>query len=295
MLDRYTLIFVTFICIFLNITNGNSQTLFSSQILDDSTKEELPFANVYIKGKSIGTSSDEKGRFSIYAQSSDTLVVSYIGYLPFSCTLSELDSIIFLKASTNLLDKVEILSNKKKEKLKIGNKGKRMFAVSGLNQYVMLLKNPKNEIGFVEKITIDTTPRAAQTGKHDILVRLRMYKNENGLPTEDILTTNIYERVKKGQMIFTINLKEYEVLLPKNGCFIGVEVVGKYNKKDVFFPCSNRDITKMSIEVGEDTEGNYLTYLKEFGKDWKPLPAFPKGGKYIKVGARFWVSIVYYE
>lgn len=293
-MNKYTLFFL-FVCFLFFKTNIKAQTLFSSQILGNKTKEELPFANIYIKGKSIGTSSDEKGIFSIYAQSSDTLVVSYIGYLPFSCILSDLDSTIFLKSSENLLDKVEISGSKNKDRQKIQNKGKRMFAISGFNQYVMLLKNPKNDIGFIEKITIDTTPRAAQTGRYDILVRLRVYKNENGLPTDDLLTTNIYKIVKKGQTIFTMNLKEYDIFLPKNGCFIGVEVVGRYNKKNVFFPCSNKDITEMSIEVGEDVKGNFLTYFKEFGKDWKPLPAFPKDGRYIKTGTRFWVDIVYYE
>ncbi len=295
MLNKFALTSIIVVFIFSSIINGKAQTLFSSQILDNTTKEELPFANVYIKGKSIGTSSNEKGEFSIYAQSSDTLIVSYIGYLPFSCVLSDLDSITFLKPPENLLNKVEISSCRSREKLKIENRGKRMFAISGFNQYVMLLKNPKNEIGFVEKITIDTTPRAAQTGRYDILVRLRVYKNENNLPTDDLLTTNIYKRVKKGQTIFAINLKDYDVFLPKNGCFIGVEVVGKYNKKNEFFPCSDKDITKMSIEVGEDNEGNYLTYFKEFGKEWKPLPAFPKDGEFIKTGARFWVNIVYYK
>ncbi|MBU8892909.1 MAG: DUF5686 and carboxypeptidase regulatory-like domain-containing protein [Bacteroidales bacterium] len=52
-------------------------------IIDFIGKKALPFANVSLLGKSIGTISNEQGRFNLklpFNNLTDTLVVSYIGY-----------------------------------------------------------------------------------------------------------------------------------------------------------------------------------------------------------------------
>src|SRR5688500_12043117 len=70
-------------------SNSNAHEAFISitgKLVDSKSKEPIPYASVYIKGKSIGTTTNEDGRFQFHVPSGfakDTLVVSVIGYDPF--------------------------------------------------------------------------------------------------------------------------------------------------------------------------------------------------------------------
>jgi len=59
-----------------------AEGIIKGKVFDKETKEPLPAANIFIKGTSIGTTSDLKGEYAIYnvPEGKCTLVVSYIGY-----------------------------------------------------------------------------------------------------------------------------------------------------------------------------------------------------------------------
>jgi iron complex outermembrane receptor protein len=59
-------------------------------VVDSETMSALQYANISIKGTGIGTSSDEKGVFTINGtfNTTDTLIVSYLGYRTFSSVIS---------------------------------------------------------------------------------------------------------------------------------------------------------------------------------------------------------------
>jgi hypothetical protein len=82
-------------------------------VFDESTGEPLPYANVLVKGSSIGTVTNFKGEFRISIPTnfkSDSLRISYIGYKTNSVAIPELsrDSKIFLVESVNTLNEVQI-------------------------------------------------------------------------------------------------------------------------------------------------------------------------------------------
>lgn len=63
-------------------------------VKDSETKTVLQFANILIKGTSIGTTTDELGRFSLTGnfKDSDTLAVSFVGYKTSITRLSKINS-----------------------------------------------------------------------------------------------------------------------------------------------------------------------------------------------------------
>lgn len=76
-------IFLLFLISCLTITSLNAATI-SGKITDEAG-EALPFASVYIKGTSIGTSSNEDGFYSFSVQEGNyQLVFQYVGYQLFS-------------------------------------------------------------------------------------------------------------------------------------------------------------------------------------------------------------------
>ena len=78
-----TYVFLFFFGIFsLAPAAGNAQvTKVMGKITDAITRQPLPFANVYLKGNTIGVTSDFDGSYSLETRlRADSLVASYIGY-----------------------------------------------------------------------------------------------------------------------------------------------------------------------------------------------------------------------
>jgi len=65
------------------------------RVLDRTDRQPLPFTSIYIKDKSIGTVSNEEGRFLLKLDAgyiSDTLIISCIGYKHITEPISSLIS-----------------------------------------------------------------------------------------------------------------------------------------------------------------------------------------------------------
>ncbi|PSR03259.1 MAG: hypothetical protein BRD50_06100 [Bacteroidetes bacterium SW_11_45_7] len=53
----------------------------TGRVIDDQTQEPVPFANVYLQGTSIGTTTDQEGYYTIEtSQKADTIICSAVGY-----------------------------------------------------------------------------------------------------------------------------------------------------------------------------------------------------------------------
>ena len=68
--------------LFLAITNLYAQNSIKGTVLDAYTKEGLAFVNVYFTDIEKGTSTNEKGAFTLenLPSGSHTMLVSFIGY-----------------------------------------------------------------------------------------------------------------------------------------------------------------------------------------------------------------------
>jgi TonB-dependent receptor len=89
---------ITSILVFINLNAMAQSTVLSGKIIDKSTKEPLPGANILIEGTSMGTISNVNGEYIIRNLRSGkyNLIVSFIGY-------------------SNLKQEVEVLINQRNE------------------------------------------------------------------------------------------------------------------------------------------------------------------------------------
>jgi len=111
-------LFLGFIPILFGIHHLKAQDV-SGKVMDSGTKETLPGVNVVIKGTSNGTATDIDGNFSLIAQSSDSLVFSFLGYRSQTLAAGNQNTMtVFLVEDAELLDQVVVVgygSVKKKE------------------------------------------------------------------------------------------------------------------------------------------------------------------------------------
>lgn len=92
------------------------------RILDASTREPLPFSNVFINNTTMGASADADGKFVINNVSTPgvyELIASFVGYESYSTKINITDSLltlrpIFLKPSEVVLSSVEVKSTRDK-------------------------------------------------------------------------------------------------------------------------------------------------------------------------------------
>ena len=81
---------------------------FNGKVFDFETKEPLPFANIFIEGKSIGTISNSQGEFALdleIANNNDSVIFSYMGYENFKVStkdIKEFESIYLQKSLLKL-------------------------------------------------------------------------------------------------------------------------------------------------------------------------------------------------
>ena len=87
--------------------------LLTGTILDNATKEPLPYASIYVNRSTYGTMSDNNGRFSIEVEEGvgSELIVSYLGFKSrnLNCDLLAEDEIINMIPSEEILDEVTII------------------------------------------------------------------------------------------------------------------------------------------------------------------------------------------
>ena len=103
----------------LNAFSQDSFITIQGTVAGRQSKEFIPLASIYIKGKSIGTTTNEEGRFVFHvpsAFSDETLVISVMGYKNFENKVSQMAgrlNAVVLEQNVILLKEVTINASKK--------------------------------------------------------------------------------------------------------------------------------------------------------------------------------------
>ena len=104
----------------LTLKQNSQQMAISGTILDGSTKDPLPGANVQIKGTTKGTTADMNGKFALEANPGDVLAFSFIGYLPQEVTVAGQTIIdVSLQPDVQNLEEVVVVGYGTQKKLEV--------------------------------------------------------------------------------------------------------------------------------------------------------------------------------
>ena len=96
--------------IYQGLAFGQGLTV-TGTVTDAATKEPLPGVSVFVKGTTIGTTTDLAGKYSIKPQSAnDVLVFSFVGYETFEAPINGRSTIdVELAVSTKVIDEVVVI------------------------------------------------------------------------------------------------------------------------------------------------------------------------------------------
>lgn len=231
----------------------------SGNVWNSETNQPLPYVNIGIKNKTVGTVSNNNGLFKLLLNdqvtSEDTVYFSYIGFTTEKYLVSELSKIkkpILLQPKNTALDEVIINSQKIKLKPKKIGRTSKGLGMMHLNFYTAHEKDIDDRLskerGMALKIRKnchikDLNFHVTSNQFKSLKFRVNIYKIENGLPTDLIIHDNIIFEIKDGFLGWVkVDLEPYDINLKKEHEEVAVTIQWlesvKENKKSKYFSVS---------------------------------------------------------
>lgn len=206
-------------------------------VYDSATKQPVEYVDIGIRGKGIGTVSDDSGRFSLNIPAdkrNDSLTFSCIGYhtkkIRITDFLSKKENPVFLIQRIVQLTELKIVSKKLKNRTK-GNKTRSKSIVLGISSSLNLgmeigtvVKLPDKPV-YIENFNFHIVYNRPDSAKF----RLNIYSYDKKIGN-NILNKDIYFTIHgKTTGDFKVNLTKYNIVV-RGDVFVAVEVLADYSK-----------------------------------------------------------------
>lgn len=263
------------ICLILIACGLNAQTL-KGTLKDAATGEALPFVNLGLLNKNIGTVSDDNGSFYLTVPSvtaTDTVRISTIGYGTKNISLLDFqkqlkaDPIVLLEEEATQLEELVITNEKPEEEAVLkedimGNLTKSQRTSVGFTSNKL-----GNEIGMMMKIkvspmTLKTFSASLTSVKNPKLkMRLNFYSIKDGMPDKLIIKENIIVTPPPGSTVMEVDLTPYNIVVDTH-FFVSLEWI-ESSKKAVTFSADFSE-TAIPMMIRETSQGNWEK-ANEFG------------------------------
>jgi len=221
--------YLTCLLTIILISTGFSQEIMLKGKITDSENSALPFVNIGIPLKHIGTVSNENGDYKLKISSNisgnDTVVFSYIGYKTINKSIDELrkqkEISIKMEAEENQLDEIVFETKKFKDK-KLGrtNKG---LGLLHYNFYTVYEKEVDDrlskELGMNIKLRKNCRLEKfnfaiSQNQFKNLKFRINIYRLVDDEPQDLLISDNIIFEIKNEQIGWkSIDLNPYNIYL----------------------------------------------------------------------------------
>ena len=231
--------------LFLGLHTDLHAQVVSGNTIEADTKMPLTFVNVGILNGTIGTVSDEEGRFSLDlsgVNSTDTLRFSAIGYETKDVIVREVQGQVGLNISMTktsyVLQEVRVVPKDYKVK-KVGNHMTSEAMSAGfkdnlLGYEVGTRMKIKNRPAILENVTI----HFARCEYDSIFYRLNIYEMDGKLPGKNVLTEPIYLSYSKAEALagLEIDMTPYSIWV-EDDFLVSLELVKDHGPGGLFFCC----------------------------------------------------------
>ncbi|MEA3450349.1 MAG: carboxypeptidase-like regulatory domain-containing protein [Bacteroidota bacterium] len=275
------------------------QFIIKGKIVDARNNKVIPYANIWIKNANIGTTSSEKGIFSLTinkSTNSKSIIISSIGFYDTIIQIKDLKPVIKLSPKDYEIPKI-VVSPRKKEELILNDLSKEKINGGIMNDttpqiigryFPYKLKN--SSFRHIKSVIIYS--RDSQKG----IVNIRIYSfdTSKAAPINELVHSNIIFETKislfgKAKPM-EIDLSDYNLIFPKSGVLIGIEwLIIPRNRYKVTTNYTDTKTKKTRImyapNLGATINKKNNMYLYKEGRWIKPqkghkLPGYKYSGLY---------------
>lgn len=214
------------------------------KILDVKSKVAISYATITKLDDGKGSFADENGIFTFEKNTNNKFIISCLGYQNDTIIPEKNDFTIYLKPMTYDLRSIEVIGKRAKvKKTEVGY----FHAFSLLPYYASLPRKmsvctlipskPNSNDWLISNVRLNIGAGKSKI-YNSFIVRIFIKENLNNKPGKDLLKKDMIVSIKENSFKYTFPIKE-EIIFPKNGCFVGYEVVGKIDKNNTFTPFSD--------------------------------------------------------
>lgn len=198
------------------------QKIHQGVVLDNQTNQPVSFATLKVKNKPQGAYCDEAGKYSLQAASSDTILISCVGYQSRRIVLQ--NDTVRLDPSVKIMDELVVKPNTRK-KIVCGerNKPDRHWSSQIAFEYAVKIQLPDSQASYtINKIFFKFRGKPRQ-GE---ILQLHVYEATNELPGRELLIEKVFldRKSTKG-----IDISSQNVICRGN-VFVGVEWIGRIQR-----------------------------------------------------------------
>jgi len=261
-------ILLSLFCVLSAITCFAQSPIISGSIVDAVISDPIPYVNIGVLGKGIGTVSNPDGSFELDLKEtldSDSIRFSYLGYKSISFSIESLkatllsDSIITMEEDTQLLKEVVIVGRKKFKKKVIGSDAQSTafgfsYDLGGAIGRRFNIRKESTQLLNFEAFVKENTYES-------IKLRLNIYYTDNKIPGERINRENIYIDFSDPSGPIKVDLEKYKIFVDQDVIVTleWVDFVG-----DGYFSLGSKFGTS-GIKVRYASEGEWATYPMTLG------------------------------
>ncbi|WP_374951184.1 carboxypeptidase-like regulatory domain-containing protein [Mucilaginibacter sp.] len=235
---------------------------FEGVVKDAKTRQPLPYVNIGIVGKSVGTVTDSAGRYKMNfaGHEGDVIKFSMIGYTAQSFKVADFladnKQTIFLQPSVTELKEVKVSNRKWKEGI-LGNASKSEstnagFSTDRLGHEIGSIIKIKRSPTFLKKFNVHITDAPA----YPVKLRLNFYTLKKGLPDQLLQNQNIFVDVQPGQKDIHLNLEPYNIYVDDN-FFAGLEWIENGKGHGLMFSAYLSLLGSGAIIARETSQANW--------------------------------------
>jgi len=223
--------------------NSFGQNRVQCQLVDLYSDQGIPYVNVGVIGKGLGTVSDKSGSFTLNIPASmnqDSILISMIGYKRQIYLVSEFrkiiasDPVLRMEIENTHLDEVVITNRRLKSKV-LGNTTQAKNIVAGF-----VSNELGSEIGVPISIKrsptfIDNFSASIVSNKYGVIkFRLNIYKLVDGFPGKSLLYENIIIETEIEQGVLFVDLSPYNIVV-EDDFVIALEWIENLGIDGLFF------------------------------------------------------------
>jgi hypothetical protein len=215
-------------------------------IVVDENNQPIPYVNIWVQNENNGTTSEENGEFSIHVTGENkTLIFSALGYEKKIIKASQTKEVV-LKTLALELNEIVIFKRFETKQTEIGRTQNETYQAFDngpkidVKFFPYLLKYKKTK--YIKKVSIYTDSNIENAS-----IRIHFYSlDADGFPGEELLKKDYIVRVNKGMKKSTFDITDFNLIMPKNGIFVGFEkLLIEKNKIETTITDYNSNSTKI--------------------------------------------------
>lgn len=275
--------FLALLCLTSFVVSAQYDIVIEAFVLDYGTKKPIPYVNIGFAEKSIGTVSNEDGKFKlVYDEQAvtqrDILQISALGYETIKVTPRQLELLlvntnkIYLKSKPEFLNEVLITDERQKE-IQIGQADifgnslgywKDKDALGGEIASLIRIKHKKTKL-------LEFKFKIAENQTDSLKIRVNIYDYHRRHPAKKLLKSNLYKTITQKEGIVTVNLEHYNLVVDDD-VVIGIELIEVYGNSIEFAVSGNEYIgASFRRQISQDSWKRFPT----IGMNFQVLASVP--------------------